>query len=87
LTRVAVLDDWQRVARASADWSPLIARADVHFFEGLRRRRRGRRGLAGFDIILATRRERRPASLVARLPRLKMFGLTGARAGLIDIAG
>ena len=32
MTKVAVLDDWQGVARASADWSPLQARAEVVFF-------------------------------------------------------
>ena len=26
MTRIAVLDDWQGVARTSADWSPLTAR-------------------------------------------------------------
>ena len=46
------------------------------------------RALEPFDIILATReRTPFPPSLVARLPRLRMFGLTGARAGLIDLAG
>jgi carboxymethylenebutenolidase len=29
MTKIALLDDWQRIARSSADWSPLIARADV----------------------------------------------------------
>ena len=89
MTRVAVLDDWQRVAQASADWSPLIARAEVRFFEEpFADEDDAARRLAEFDIILATReRTPFPASLVARLPRLKMFGLTGARAGLIDIAG
>jgi len=35
MTKVAVLDDWQGVARASADWSPLLARADVVSLRGL----------------------------------------------------
>ena len=29
--RIAVLDDWQRAARQSADWRPLMLRADVEF--------------------------------------------------------
>jgi hypothetical protein len=29
---VAVLDDWQGVARSSANWAPLLARAQVVFF-------------------------------------------------------
>jgi hypothetical protein len=30
--RIAILDDWQDVARGSADWSGLAARADLTFF-------------------------------------------------------
>jgi len=89
MTRIAVLDDWQKVARASADWSHLMARAEVEFFElPFASEDAAASRLAEFDIILVTReRTPFPASLVARLPRLRMFGLTGARAGLIDIAG
>jgi phosphoglycerate dehydrogenase-like enzyme len=89
VTRIAVLDDWQRVARANADWSPLIARADVTFFETpFTDENDAARQLSEFEIVLVTReRTPFPASLIDRLPRLKMFGLTGARAGLIDIAG
>ena len=32
MTRIAVLDDWQGVAQSCADWSPLMARAEVEFF-------------------------------------------------------
>ena len=89
MTKIAVLDDWQLVARTSADWSPLIARADVRFFESpFANEDDAARRLAEFDIVLVTReRTPFPPSLVARLPRLRMFGLTGARAGLIDVAG
>jgi len=89
VTKIAVLDDWQQVARTSADWSPLIARADVSFFDTpFAGEDDAARRLEVFEIILVTReRTPFPASLVDRLPRLKMFGLTGARAGLIDIAG
>ncbi len=88
MTRVAVLDDWQKVAQASADWSPLRARADVTFFEEpFADEDLAARELAPFEIVLVTReRTPFPASLVARLPALRMFGLTGARAGLIDFA-
>jgi len=87
--RIAVLDDWQRAARESADWRPLMLRADVEFFEQpFASEDDAARTLEPFDIVLATReRTPFPPSLVARLPRLKMFGLTGARAALIDLAG
>jgi phosphoglycerate dehydrogenase-like enzyme len=89
MLKIAVLDDWQGVARESADWAPLAARAEVQFFDRpLGDEDDAARQLAAFEIILVTReRTPFPPSLVARLPRLKMFGLTGARAGLIDIAG
>jgi phosphoglycerate dehydrogenase-like enzyme len=88
MTRIAVLDDWQRVARASADWSPLEARADLHFFtEPFASEDDAATALAGFDVVLAMReRTPFPKSLIDRLPALRMFGLTGARAGIIDLA-
>jgi phosphoglycerate dehydrogenase-like enzyme len=88
MTRVAVLDDWQRVARSCAEWSRLESRADVRFFEAsFTSEEEAARALAGFEIILATReRTPFPRSLVDRLPALKMFGLTGNRAGKIDLA-
>ena len=88
VNRIAVIDDWQNIARRSADWSALMARADVQFFQApFADENDAARRLADFDIVLATReRTPFPASLVARLPKLKMFGLTGARAALIDSA-
>ena len=88
MTRVAVLDDWQRVARACADWAPLEARADVRFFtEPFASEDEAAAALAGFEVILATReRTPFPKSLIDRLPALRMFGLTGMRAGKIDLA-
>jgi phosphoglycerate dehydrogenase-like enzyme len=86
--RVAVLDDWQDVARGCADWSPLMARADVEFFaEPFGGEDDAATRLAGFDIVLATReRTPFPASLSQRLPQLRMFSLTGHRAALVDVA-
>ena len=88
ITRIAVLDDWQRVARASADWAPLEARAEVRFFtEPFASEDDAAAALTDFDILLVTReRTPFPKSLIDRLPNLKMFGLTGVRAGKIDLA-
>jgi phosphoglycerate dehydrogenase-like enzyme len=88
MTRVAVLDDWQRVARQCADWAPLEALADVQFFDTpFASEDAAAEALAGFDILLVTReRTRFPRALIDRLPALRMFGLTGVRAGAIDLA-
>jgi phosphoglycerate dehydrogenase-like enzyme len=89
MTRIAVLDDWQRVARDCADWSRLEARAEVVFFGvPFASDAEAATALADFDAILCMReRTPFPHSLVARLPKLRMFGLTGQRAGKIDLAG
>jgi phosphoglycerate dehydrogenase-like enzyme len=88
MIRIAVLDDWQRVARSSADWAPLEARAEVAFFHTpFANEDEAAQRLAQYEVVLATReRTPFPASLVRRLPKLRMFGLTGARAALIDVA-
>jgi D-3-phosphoglycerate dehydrogenase len=88
MSRVAVLDDWQRVARACADWSRLEAQAEVRIFDAaFDSEDDAAAALAGFDIILAIReRTPFPRSLIDRLPKLRMFGLTGSRAGRIDLA-
>jgi phosphoglycerate dehydrogenase-like enzyme len=88
MTRVAIIDDWQNVARASADWTPIEGRAELVFFN----RPFGTpaaivAALADFDIILAMReRTNFSTDVIARLPRLKFFNMTGRRArGLDDL--
>ena len=88
MTRVAVLDDWQGVARSSADWSPLKARAEVVFFEeAFDDEDDAAAKLADFEIVLSMReRTPLPASLIDRLPKLRMLGITGARNLSLDVA-
>jgi phosphoglycerate dehydrogenase-like enzyme len=88
MTRVAVLDDWQGVARISTDWSPLLARADVVFFsKAFHDEHDVVEKLADFEIILSMReRTLFPASLIDRLPRLRMLGITGASNRSLDVA-
>ncbi len=88
MTKVAVLDDWQGVAQGSTDWSPLKARAEVVFFErAFDDENDAATQLADFDIILSMReRTPLPGSLINRLPRLRMLGITGARNLSLDVA-
>ena len=85
-TRVAVLDDWQGVARQSADWYELETRADVTIFqEAFADEDDAASKLADFEIVLSMReRTPLPASLINRLPKLKMLGMTGARNASLD---
>ncbi len=88
MTRVAVLDDWQGVARTSADWSKLEARAEVVFFaDAFDDEDDAVAKLTDFDIVLSMReRTPLPASLINRLPKMKMLGMTGARNLSLDTA-
>jgi phosphoglycerate dehydrogenase-like enzyme len=88
MTRVAVLDDWQGVARGAADWTKLQARADVVFFaDAFANADDAAAKLADFDIVLSMReRTPLPGSLINRLAKLKMLGMTGARNASLDTA-
>ena len=88
MTKVAVLDDWQGIARASADWSALIARAEVVFFaDAFANEDDAAHRLADFDIVLSMReRTPLPPSLIARLPKLRLLGITGMRIASLDLA-
>ena len=88
MTKVAVLDDWQGVAQGSADWSKLQARAEVVFFaEAFADEDDAAQKLADFEIVLSMReRTPLPGSLINRLPKLRMLGMTGARNASLDTA-
>jgi phosphoglycerate dehydrogenase-like enzyme len=86
--KVAVLDDYQGVALSAADWSKVRERASVTVFsdhladeDALAER------LAPFDVICVMR-ERTPltASLLKRLPNLKLVASTGPSNASIDLA-
>ncbi|WP_406447409.1 D-2-hydroxyacid dehydrogenase family protein [Streptomyces sp. NBC_01613] len=86
--RCAVLDDFQQVATELADWSPVADRVEtVTFSEHFGTEAELAAALADFDIVV-TLRERVPfpASLLARLPRLKLLVASGMRNSVIDYA-
>src|ERR1700679_100399 len=88
MDKVAVLDDWQGVARASGDWSKLEVRAkEVFFAGGFAAEIDAAQKLADFEIVLSMReRTPLPGSLINRLPKLRMLGMTGARNASLDTA-
>lgn len=88
LLRCAVLDDYQEAATTLADWSPLADRVEVvTYTDHLSDEDRLAARLADFDILV-TLRERIafPASLLDRLPRLKLLVASGMRNSVIDYA-
>lgn len=86
--RVAILDDYQKVATSLADWSGLSGDVEVEIFqdhiddEGAVSQR-----LKDFEIICIMR-ERTPfmRSLIERLPNLKLLVTSGMRNRSIDLA-
>lgn len=80
--RIAVIDDWQGVARAATDWSAVEARAEVVVFPGVfANEDAAATALDGFDVLVPMReRTALTATLLARLPMLRMIALTGGRA-------
>jgi phosphoglycerate dehydrogenase-like enzyme len=83
--RVAVLDDWQAVARHSADWTGLQAQADIVFFEEPIAADKLSKALDSFDIIIAMReRTKFSKELIGHLPGLRMIALTGGRTWTTD---
>ncbi|MFD7436513.1 D-2-hydroxyacid dehydrogenase family protein [Streptomyces sp. NPDC059861] len=86
--RCAVLDDYQGVATTVADWTPLGDRVEVVTFPGhFPTEDELATALAHFDFVV-TLRERVPftASLLDRLPRLKLLVASGMRNSVIDYA-
>lgn len=88
MMRIAVLDDWQGIAEAAADWSKVRARAEVVFFrDHLGGPEAVAAALQGFDAVVAMReRTRLQGDVVSRLPDLKLLSFTGARNAAVDVA-
>ncbi|MBQ0924644.1 D-2-hydroxyacid dehydrogenase family protein [Saccharopolyspora endophytica] len=81
--RIAVLDDYQDVARSYADWDGL----DVEVFtEHIADVDELVARLEPFDVIAAMReRTRFPREVISRLPNLKLLVTTGMRNASIDL--
>jgi len=87
MKKIAVLDDYQDVARSLADWAALDGRAEVTFFhDPLTEESALASRLEDFDgVCLMRERTPFPASLISRLPRLKLIVTTGMHNAAIDV--
>ena len=88
MARVAILDDYQNVARRMADWASLPAGNEVVVFaDHLSGTDAVAKRLADFDAVVAMReRTPFPRALLERLPQLKLLVTTGMRNASIDVA-
>ncbi|WP_328918957.1 D-2-hydroxyacid dehydrogenase family protein [Streptomyces jietaisiensis] len=86
--KCAVVDDYQGVATSVADWSALDGELEVvSFGEHFADEDALVEALAGFDIVVTLReRVAFPASVLGRLPRLRLLVASGMRNSVIDYA-
>lgn len=86
--RCAVLDDYQEAARRFGDWDRLGDAVELTVFtDHVADEAELVRRLAPFDaVVLMRERTPFPASLLARLPRLRLIVTSGARNASIDLA-
>ena len=85
--RIAITDDSQNVAMSSADWSVLKNKADIIVFQkAFASEADTAEQLKDFDIIVPMReRTAFPASLLGKLPKLRLIALTGGRAPTLNL--
>jgi phosphoglycerate dehydrogenase-like enzyme len=83
--KLAVLDDYQRLALEYADWKSLKGVEVVAFDKAFPSLDEAARQLAPFDIVCLMReRTPFPRGLIEKLPNLKFVSLTGARSPSLD---
>jgi phosphoglycerate dehydrogenase-like enzyme len=85
--RIAVLDDYQRVALSMADWTPVLERATVDVFtDHVSEVPELTERLARYDVVVLMReRTPFPAGLIETLPRLRLIVTTGRRNPVVDV--
>ena len=84
--RIAVLDDYQRVATRLGDWDRLGADVAIEVFDrNLASVEEAAAALAPYEVVCLMReRMPMPRALIERLPNLKLIVVTGARTRSID---
>ena len=84
--KIAILDDYQQIAKQSADWKSLPAGTEIDSFaDTIADHNTLVRRLAPYDVIIAMReRTRFPAQVIEALPNLKLLVSTGGRNPSID---
>src|SRR5258708_9510412 len=87
--KLAILDDYQRLALKSADWERLRRRGfEISVFhEAFPSREEAAAKLAPFEVLVLMReRTPFPRELIEKLPQLEFIALTGLRSASLDLA-
>lgn len=87
MLRIAILDDYQNAALGAADWQSLPDAEITVFDRPIGDQDALARTLEPFEVLIAMReRTPFPATLLARLPKLRLLVTTGMRNRAIDLA-
>lgn len=88
MLRLAILDDYARVALRMADWSAVASRCRVDVIDrALRLPDEAAEVLAPYDVLCHLReRTAMPRSLIELLPNLKLITITGQEHRTLDLA-
>jgi phosphoglycerate dehydrogenase-like enzyme len=85
--RVAILDDYQQVSLASADWSAVRSLGQIDVFaEHISRTEALVSALVPYDVIVAMRDARPSTRTLGQPPRLRLLVTTGMGNAAIDMA-
>src|SRR5260221_639056 len=86
MPKIAILDDYARVALDVADWSPIQARAEITVFDRHLGEDEAAELLQPFDVICTVReRMALPRTLIERLPNLKLITIVGMSLPNLDM--
>ena len=85
--KIAILDDYARVALEVADWSSVQAKAEITVFDRHLSEDQAAEALKDFDVLVTVReRMALPGSLIERLPKLKLITIIGMGLPNLDMA-
>jgi phosphoglycerate dehydrogenase-like enzyme len=87
MLKIAILDDYAKVALQSADWSELQGKAEITVFDRHLSENEAATLLQPFDVFCTVReRMSLPRSLFQRLPKLKLVTIIGMSLPNLDMA-
>jgi phosphoglycerate dehydrogenase-like enzyme len=87
MLKIAILDDYAKVALQSADWSVLQGKAEITVFDRHLSQNEAATLLQPFDVFCTVReRMSLPRSLFQRLPKLKLVTIIGMSLPNLDMA-
>jgi len=86
MLKIALIDDYARVALDCADWGRLVGKAEITVFHEHMSEDQAAQALVPFDALVTIReRMALPRTLIARLPNLKLVTIIGMRLTNLDL--